>query len=48
MKTVTLTLEIPDEVYAVCEREASRTGRIVEQCVSEFLLKHASLDRYLN
>jgi hypothetical protein len=24
----------------VCEREASRTGRTVEQCVSEFLLKH--------
>jgi hypothetical protein len=41
MKTVTLTLEIPDEVYAVCEREASRTGRTVEQCVMEFLLKHA-------
>jgi hypothetical protein len=41
MKTVTLTLEIPDEVYAVCEREAAQTGRTVEQCVMEFLLKHA-------
>jgi hypothetical protein len=41
MKMVTLTLEIPDEVYAVCEREAAQTGRTVEQCVMEFLLKHA-------
>jgi hypothetical protein len=41
MKMVTITLAVPDEVYAVCEREALRTGRTVEQCVSEFLLKHA-------
>ncbi|MEN3001074.1 MAG: hypothetical protein ABDI19_04435 [Armatimonadota bacterium] len=36
----TLTIEVPDEVYAACERIAARTGRTVEQCVMEFLLKY--------
>lgn len=36
----TLTLQVPDEVYAACERIAARTGRAVEQCVMEFLLKY--------
>lgn len=36
----TLTIQVPDEVYAVCERMAARTGRTVEACVMEFLLKY--------
>jgi len=36
----TLTIQVPDEVYAVCERMAARTGRTVESCVMEFLLKY--------
>ena len=38
----TLTIQVPDEVYAACERIAARTGRTVEECVMEFLLKHGS------
>ena len=36
----TLTIQVPDEVYEACEREAAITGRSVEQCVMEFLLKY--------
>jgi hypothetical protein len=36
----TITIQVPDEVYAACEREAALTGRTVEQCVMEFLLKY--------
>jgi len=45
MKMVTITLVVPDEVYAVCEQEALRTGRTVEQRISEFLLKHGPQPR---
>jgi hypothetical protein len=36
----TLTLQVPDEVYAACEQIAQRTGRTVEECVLEFLALH--------
>ncbi len=36
----TLTIQVPDEVYTACEAIAARTGRTVEYCVMEFLLKY--------
>lgn len=36
----TLTIQVPDEVYTACEAMAARTGRTVEYCVMEFLLKY--------
>jgi hypothetical protein len=36
----TLTIQVPDEVYAACEQIAQRTGRTVEESVLEFLMLH--------
>ncbi|MCS6922856.1 MAG: hypothetical protein NZM10_00605 [Fimbriimonadales bacterium] len=36
----TLTIQVPDEVYAACELIAQRTGRTVEECVLEFLTRY--------
>lgn len=38
MKAV--TIEVPDEVYEACREMAQKTGRTVEQCVMEFMLKY--------
>lgn len=43
MKTV--TLQVPDEVFEVCQQMAVKYGRTVEECVMEFLLKYGPKPR---
>ncbi len=43
MKTV--TLQVPDEVFEVCQQMAEKQGRTVEECVMEFLLKYGPKPR---
>jgi len=41
----TIILQVPEEVYEVCQQIMAKCGRTVEECVMEFLLKYGPKPR---